>query len=305
MRFQDIARLLLLAAVWGGSFLLTRILAPQLGAIVTADARVLIAALALSAWLALNGQRVGWREHWLPLLVVGLTNSALPFAAFAYAALTLPAGYSAILNATAPLFGALLSAAWFHDRLTARKLAGLASGIVGVALLVKLGPIGFSREVAFAVAAALCGALSYAVASTYVKALPRQVPGPVMATGSQWVAAFVLLSLAPLAPLPAMPSATTIALAVLLGVLCTAVGYLLYFRLIRDVGPIKALTVTFLIPMFALAWGALALGEVVTLRMLVGAALVIIATWLVLSTPSTPVAGRPGVRPAAGLPGAR
>ena len=285
MRPGDLVRLLLLAAIWGGSFLLMRIVAPAIGPIIAAEARVSIAAIALSVWLAVQGTRMEWEKNWLALVIVGVTNSAIPFAAFAYAALTLPAGYSAILNATAPLFSALLAAVWLSDRLTLRKLAGLGFGIAGVALLVRLGPLGFSAPVARALGAALCGAFSYAVASTYVKTLAHPVPSPVMATGSQWTAAAVLLPLTPFVPLAAPPSPLLLAGIVTLGVVCTALGYLLYFRLIRDVGPIKALTVTFLIPMFALAWGRIALGEAVTARMLAGAALVIVATWLVLATP--------------------
>jgi drug/metabolite transporter (DMT)-like permease len=261
-------------------------IAPVLGPIITADGRVLVAAVALSIWLALQGTRMAWREHWPALLVVGVTNSAIPFAAFAYAAMTLPAGYSAILNATAPLFSALLAALWFRDPLTPRKIIGLVAGIAGVALLVRLGPVAISGPVVLAVGAALIGAFSYAVASTYVKALARPVPPGVMATGSQWVAALALLPLAPFSTTPLEFSPTVVAEVLALGTVCTAFGYLLYFRLIRDVGPIKALTVTFLIPMFALVWGAFALGEVITLRMLVGAALVILATWLVLSAPA-------------------
>jgi drug/metabolite transporter (DMT)-like permease len=301
MRAADTARLLLLAAIWGGSFLLLRMVAPVLGAMLTAESRVFVAGVALSIWMAIQGTRTEWRRYALPLLIVAITNSALPFAFFSYAALTLPSGYSAILNATAPLFSALFAAIFLGERLTPRKLIGLACGIGGVSFLVGLGPIAFDGHVGLAVASALSGALSYAIASAYVKGLKDPVPPTAMATGSQVLAALVLLPLVAVAPLPSRPDAQTITLILVSGVVCTAMAYLLYFRLIRDIGPVKALTVTFLVPLTALAWGAVVLDEAITLRTLVGGALVILATWLVL----TAGAQAPATRTAAVPPDAR
>jgi len=280
MRRLDIARLFLLALIWGASFLLMRIEVPALGAMLTANARVAIAAVALIALLIQRGVKL--KTLLRPeVLIVGISNSALPFALFAWGSRTLPAGYLAVLNATSPLFGALLAAFWLDDPLTPRKLSGLAAGIGGVTLLVRLGPVALSEEAVVAVVACLLGALSYAFATNYMKRHRSSLPPTVLATGSQVAATLVLI---PFAWVGAGPVVTSMSVALgmlLLGLVCTAGAYLLYFRLVTDVGPAKALTVTFLVPLFAMFWGALVLGEVVTPRFVAGALAVLAATWLV------------------------
>ena len=282
MRPIDLTRLLVLAALWGGSFLFMRIAAPVLGALWTAEARVGLAGAAMVLWVVLSGRSLQVRQHWRPYLVLGVLNSALPFVLFSWAALTLPAGYSAILNATSPLWGAAVAALWLGDRLTVRKAAGLVTGVVGVAFLVRLGPLAWSTDVLLAALACVSASLCYGIAGAYSKKTAPQVAPPLLATGSQLAAAFVLLPFAPFAPLRSEPTWQVIGAVVALALLCSAVAYFLYYRLIADVGPTRALTVTFLIPLFAIAWGALFLGEAVTLYTLLGGLLVLVATALVV-----------------------
>jgi uncharacterized membrane protein len=169
LRAADIARLTLLAAIWGASFIFTRALAPVLGAPLTASSRVLLAGIALIAYFRIIGFDAGLRRHWREFLVIGVLNSALPFLLFSFAALHLPASYSAILNATTPLFALLLSALWLGERLTAGRMYGLAAGVCGVALVTRAGPV--EPDTMFAVAAGACllAALSYAFAGMYIK----------------------------------------------------------------------------------------------------------------------------------------
>jgi drug/metabolite transporter (DMT)-like permease len=282
MRPSDLLRLLTLAAIWGASFLFMRILAPVLGALWTAQLRVAIAGIAMLAFMLMTKQAMQVGRHWQSYLVLGVFSSALPFVLFAYAALTLPSGYSAILNATSPLWGALLGAALLGEKLSARKIAGLLIGVVGVACLVRLGPVQFTTQVGLAALACVMAALCYGIASTYSKKKSPGIPAPLMATGSQLAAAAVLLPFLPVSPLPAVPTPFIVAAVLTLALLCSAIAYFLYFRLIVDIGPAKALTVTFLIPLFALLWGALFLQEAITLQTLIGCALVILATWLVV-----------------------
>lgn len=285
MRSADFIRLMILAAIWGASFLFMRIVAPVLGALWTAEVRVTVAGLAMLGFMALTRRHMHFHTNWRQYLILGTFNSAVPFVLFSYAALTLPAGYSAILNATSPLWGALVGAAVLGETLTARKLTGLACGIAGVAFLVRLGPVQFTPQLMLAALACISAALCYAIAGAYSKKKAASIAPPLMATGSQLGAALVLLPLLPLSPVRGEVTPFVMLIAAMLALLCSAIAYFIYFRLLTDVGPTKALTVTFLIPLFAMVWGAVFLQETINLNTLIGCALVVLATWLVVFQP--------------------
>jgi drug/metabolite transporter (DMT)-like permease len=272
-----------------------RILAPVLGASWTAELRVAIASIAMLGYMAATRQAMQFRIHWKPYLVLGVLNSALPATLYAWAALALPAGYSAILNATTPLWGALIGAAALGDRLTPRKCCGLIIGIIGVAFLVRLGPARFSPPFLLAAVACIVATLCYALASAYAKKKATGIAPAKMATGSQFAAALILLPALPLSPVRGEVTPFIVAIMLVLALLCTAVAYFLYFRLITDIGPVRALTVTFLIPLFALIWGAVFLHEEVNLNTLAGCGLVVWATWLVAF--GAPAAGKAAAGP--------
>ncbi len=297
MRVGDVARLLTLAALWGGSFLFMRVAVQPLGPIATAELRVLLAAVALLVWLRVAGIRLGWRQDWRLFLVVGIVNSAAPFALWAFSALHLPVSYLVVLNATTPFFGALVAAAWLGERFSARAALGLAAGVGGVAMLVRLGPVPLTPPVVWAILAGLLAALCYAVAAAYLKRQPRAPAPAAVATGSQIAAAAALLPLLPALPPVAWPTSGEWIAVVTLGVLCTGIAYLLYFRLIADVGATRALTVTFLIPAFGMLWGALFLGETITGTMAAGCGLVLVGTALILWRRADEGAARPPVAP--------
>ena len=291
MRPADVLRLATLAALWGGSFLFLRITAPVLGPLFLSEARLAIAAATLLAWAWVTGGRVQFAGRWQSYLVIGAINSAAPFVLFAYAAVHLPASYSAVLNATSPVFGAVFAALWLHERLTLRRMAGALAGLAGVALLVGFGPVVADANVVLAVLAAIGGACCYALGAVYTRRKAAGIEPFALAAGSQVGAALVL------APgLAAWPGAESFSLGIMASVLalavaCTALAYLIYFRLIANVGPARALTVTLLIPVFGVLWGVAFLGEILTPSMLAGGALVIGATWLVVGETS---AERPG-----------
>lgn len=277
MRRADLARLLALAAVWGASFLFMRVAAPAFGPATTADVRMLVAGAALSAYFAWVGFDVGWRRWAGQYLLVGAFNSAAPFLLYSYAALELSAGAMAVINATSPMFAALLSVAFLGERLSARRGLGLFLGVVGVALV--SNPLGGDG---LAAGAALAAALSYAVSAVYLRRWGKKLPARGMAVGTQLAGGLLLLPLAAVFAPTNMPAPLAWANLLALGLLCSALAYLLYFRLIADIGATQALSVTYLIPIFGLLWGALFLGESPTLAMLLGALLVIMGTALVL-----------------------
>lgn len=278
MRPQDAAELVLLAALWGGSFLFMRIGAPEFGAVALVAVRVALAAAALLPLLALRGLGPDLRRHWRPIAVVGLVNSALPFVLYTYAALSITAGLSAVFNATAPLWGALVAWWWLGDRPTASRALGLAVGFAGVAWLAwdKASFKPGAGDTGLAVVACLAATLCYGIGANYTKRRLSGVSPLAVAAGSQAAAALALAVPAALWWPAAAPSAAAWGAAAVLGVLCTGLAYLLYFRLIAHVGPARAIAVTYLIPLFGVLWGALFLGERVT-PVMVLAGLVILA----------------------------
>jgi drug/metabolite transporter (DMT)-like permease len=280
MNTANLLRLFVLAAIWGGSFLFMRISAPVLGPAVLIEYRVLFAAVFLFAVGLVLKKRLGLREHWKHFLILGFFNSALPFVLFAFAARTLSASVLSVLNATAPMWGALLGAAWSRQRIGARTALGLVCGTAGVALLVGFDSVSTRPGAGVAVAAALFAAFSYSIASLYAKSAKTVEPFA-NAHGSMWAAALLVVPALPFFPQTGEPTIGIMGAVLALGVLCSGIAYLLYFRLIAEVGTTSALTVTFLNPVFGILWGALFLGEVVGWYTVAGSAIVLVGTALV------------------------
>lgn len=277
---------LLLAALWGSSFLFMRIGAAELGALPTAGLRVALAALFLLPTFLLPGVWAGFRQKARAILFVGLLNSGIPFVLFAYAVMHIPTGLTAILNATVPLSGALVAWLWLGERPGAARALGLVIGFAGVTLLV-IGKSGLSSlsgtgqgASLVAMGACLLATVLYGVAASFTKRHLTGVPPLATATGSQ-IGATVGLAVPTLWLWPKHAvSAPAWAAMGAVALLCTAVAYFLFFRIIERAGPSKALTVTFLIPVFALAYGALFLGERITAWMLACGLVIIVGTAL-------------------------
>jgi drug/metabolite transporter (DMT)-like permease len=280
MKPADVVRLVALAAIWGASFLFVRIASPAIGPVFTADSRMLIAGVALAVYFRMVGFDSQWRRWWPQYAIVGLLTSALPFLLFAYAALSLPAGLMSVINASSPMWGALFSAWLLHERLSARGVTGLAIGVAGVALVTR--PEAGATPALLPVLAATGAALCYGLAGAYMRRWAKDVPSRGLALGTQIAGALLLAPLLIAFPPAAMPTPFVAACLLAMGLLCGAIAYLLYFRLIADIGAAGALTVTYLIPIFGVAWGALFLGETLSLVMLAGAGLVLLGTFFVL-----------------------
>ncbi|WP_395400293.1 DMT family transporter [Pseudoduganella sp. UC29_106] len=260
----DLGRLVSVAAIWGASYLFIRVGAPEFGVAAMAGVRAVTATLLMLPLLLWRGQWRALWANWKPIAFVGLTNAALPFLLFNFAALSLPAGLSSILSSTTPLFAALIGAIWLGETLSVQRMAGLCIGFGGVVLLVSgklhLGVAGTASTLAAALAC-LCATLLYGVSGNFSKRFLSQVPPLAVATGSQLFAAVLLV-------LPAMllwpahaPSARAWGAVLALSALCTTFAYVLFFGLIAKLGASRAMSALFLIPAFGVLWGTLFLHE--------------------------------------------
>ena len=294
MRRSDAARLLALSAIWGSSFIFIRVIAPVLGPVLTVVTRVLIGGAVLVAYCRIIGLDAEVARHWRQYAVIGVVNSTLPFMLFAFAALYIPASYSVIMNSTAPLFTALLAVPLLGERLTWTKIAGLLVGAAGVALVSGAGPVIPDLKFWVAIVACLGATTCYAVSSIYMKKYAAGARPIAIAGWSQIFAALALAPFVPFAPPTSSVTPLIVGNVLLLALLCSSVAYVLYYRLIADIGPTRALTMAFLMPAFGMLWGALFLDEPITLPMIAGCALVIGGATAVLRPARTP-ADRPGL----------
>ena len=275
---------LLLAALWGSSFLFMHVGAREFGALPTAGLRVMVASLFLLPMVLLRGLGPQLARHWKKTFFIGVVNSAIPFTCFSFALLSISTGLSAILNATVPMFGALVAWVWLKDRPNGPRILGLAIGFAGVVLLAwdkaSFKPDADGLSSGWAVLACLLACLCYGISASYAKRYLGGLPSLVTATGSQ-LGATLGLTLPTLWLWPQrMPGAPAWLAMLALGVLCTGVAYVLYFRLIENIGPARALTVTFVLPVFAIIYGAIFLRETVSLWMLLCGVIIICGTAL-------------------------
>jgi drug/metabolite transporter (DMT)-like permease len=286
MKRRDLVDLVLLGAIWGASFLFMRIAAPSFGPVALVEVRMLIGGLFLLPLLVLRGGLPALREHAARIALVGVLNSIVPFLLITYAMLTLTTALGSVLNATVPMWTALVAAFWLGEHPRPSQWLGLAVGAAGVLVLVgdrlEFDPAGAGWRETVAIGAALLGMLLYGVSANVAKRTLAGVPTLATATGSQIVAA-VLLSPAAVWCWPAQtPSVGDWSAAIVLGVLCTGFAYVLYFRLIDRIGAMRAANVTYLIPLFATVYGTAFLAEPLTLRLLAGGAIVLAGTALAL-----------------------
>ncbi|RMP67667.1 hypothetical protein ALQ18_01500 [Pseudomonas marginalis pv. marginalis] len=285
----DILYLLGLAAIWGASFLFMRVIAPEIGSVPTAFFRVSIAAAGLLVILA--AMRVKWdfQGKFKTILLLGVINSGLPATLYSLAAQVLPAGYSAIFNATTPLMGVLIGGLFFSERLTPSKIAGVTLGLFGVGVLTRAGPVAFDMQLLMGALACLLATTCYGFAGFLARRWLDQRGGldsRLAALGSMLGATLFLLPLFAYSAIshpPASWGGWQVWWSLLgLGLVCTAFAYILYFRLLSSIGPVKSMTVTFMIPPFGVLWGALLLDEPLSMAHLYGGVLIAGALWLVL-----------------------
>jgi drug/metabolite transporter (DMT)-like permease len=285
---QDLARLVALAAMWGASYLFMRYAVPHLGPILMIELRVLIAGLALAAFVYASGRGIEWRQHWRGYLFVGAIGLALPFALIAEALTVIDASTAAILNALSPLWATIFAALWIRDPITPAKMAGITLCLIGTAVLVGWTPTPITHRELVAASMSVAATALYGFTIVFTKV--RLKGASPMATSAATLL-FAALALVPFTPLDrdlsADPATAWWALAGL-AIVSTTVAFIFYYRLIADVGPVKAITVTLLVPIFGMIWGVLLLGEPVTPGRLAGCAVILLGCSLILGLVNLP-----------------
>jgi len=281
MKPLDVVLLLTLSAIWGASFLFMRYLAPLIGPLATAELRVLLAGVFLVLLFLRIGPPLRWKSRWRQYLVVGLVNSAAPFCLYSFAALSLPASVESVLNALSPCFGAVFATVWLAEPLTGLKITGLVLGVTGVAVVGGWGSGDLTGATLVAVLACVGASACYGAAGIYLKKRAQGIEPPAMAAGSQLLAGLVLAPTLAFPPPQALLDPGVAAIVVAFALLCSALAYLIFYRLVASVGPTKTLTVTFLIPVFGILWGVLFLHETVGVSTVAGSLLILGGTYLV------------------------
>lgn len=284
LRTRDVAQLLLLAALWGASFLFMRLGAAEFGSFALAGLRVAGASLVLLPVLALRAQLPLLKRHARPILLLGVASSALPFLCYGYALQHIDAGISSVFNAATPLFGAAIGWLWLGDRLSRARVVGLALGMAGVVGLALYRATwrsdGQGLSTSLAIGACILATLCYGFSANYAKRYLTGVPPMAVAAGTQLAAAIALAPTVFWAWPATTPGPTAWWSMLMLALACTGLAYILYFRLIASIGPSRTTTVTFLIPAFAVAWSAIFLGETITLPVAIGCAVILAGTAL-------------------------
>ena len=295
MRPQDLARLTALAAVWGASYLFMRYAVPQLGPVRLIELRVTIAGILLALFLAFSRGSIDWRRHWKDFLFVGVIGIALPFVLIAGALTSIDASTAAILNALSPLFTALIAAAWIRDPLTMPKMAGIALCLVGTMVLVGWTPAPMTKAQLLGAAMSVGATAFYGLSNVYTKVRLKSASAMGTSVGTLLMAAGALAPVALVVPAPRpiteVDSIVWVATA-FLALFSTAIAFIWYYRLIADVGPVKSITVTLLVPIFGMLWGVLLLGEPVTPGRIAGCAIILAGCSLILGLIRNPLRAR-------------
>ena len=281
MRPRDFAGLAMLGALWGASFLFIRVAVPALGPFLLVELRVGLAAAALLLCALVAGRVPKIRSRWRSFLTLGFFNAAVPFSLISAAEIHLTASLAAILNSTTVMFTAIVAAIWMGDALTARKLVGIVLGIVGVTVLVGWDPTPLNAGVLLSVAAMLVASLSYALGATYAKRSFSGIPPIGMAIGQLTAATAFLLPFSVVSVPVLVPSLPVTLCMLALALLSTATAYLIYFRLIENVGPTSTVTVTLLVPVFGLLFGVLLLDEPFGVGTLAGLGIILFSAVLI------------------------
>lgn len=290
MRTSDYFRLLFLAATWGASFIFMKIAAPQFGAINTAFLRVFFGFIGLGIILLAMRSSFRFENKFKLSLILGAINSGLPFLMYCLAAKWLPAGYSAIVNATTPLMGAVIGFTFFSEKLTVRKWGGVVLGLLGIVVITTVGETNSTGYMIAGILACLVATACYGVAGFLTRRWISERGGldpKMVAFGSQIGATLFLLPFFGWSmgtePVDNWLQGDIWFSVLALGLVCTALAYIVYFKLIADIGPLRSMTVTFLIPPFAVLWGYLVLGETINQGFILGALIVGVAVWMIVS----------------------
>jgi drug/metabolite transporter (DMT)-like permease len=275
--------------MWGASYLFMRFAAPSMGAVLLIEVRVILAGAALCAFVLASGGAVGWRRFWRRYLFVGVVGLALPFTMIAQAVTVIDASTAAILNALCPLFASIFAALWIRDPITPAKASGIALCLAGTAVLVGWVPVPMTPRELFAASLCVAAAAVYGYTIVYTKVKLKDAKPIATSAGTLLMAAAALLPFTPVTrDFAAIPPRAWLA-ALGLAAFSTAFAFILYYRLIADVGPVKAITVTLLVPIFGMIWGVAFLGEPLTSGRIAGCAIILAGCSLILGLVRLPL----------------
>jgi drug/metabolite transporter (DMT)-like permease len=275
LRTPDLLQLVALGAIWGSSYPFMRVATREMSPTALVALRLVLASAFLLPWLLKRERLAVIRSRWKALLLLSAINSAIPFTLLAYCTQQLSGSIAAIINATVPFFAALVAWAWLKDKPRTIQWLGLTIGFAGVVVLVLPKLAAGVSATAWAVAGGLTAALLYAISANYTKKVLAGIEPMTIAVAGTVFATLLALPVG-LATVPAsLPSVKALAAAATLGVLCTAIAYIIFYRLFASIGPTKAVTVTFLIPLFSVIWGVLFVGERVTWNLAAGGGLIL------------------------------
>jgi drug/metabolite transporter (DMT)-like permease len=283
MKPKDIIQLFVLAAIWGSSYMFIRIAAPAIGVPLTMGLRIAIAATIMVGVFAYLRRLPQYTLYWKQYIILGLLNLVLPFALISFSVANLNASIGAILNATTPLFTMIISSLWLKERMTFKKTTGLLIALAGLTILVGWIPLALTGKVIFAIVFSLLAAFLYGLGAVYTRVYLKNAEPLKTATGQLSAAAILVLPLLNRSYSSSVFTVDIIMVVLLLAVLCTAVGYALYFKLISNIGSTNASLLTLLVPVFSLLWGILFLDEPLTPAVLIGLALILGSLKLVFS----------------------
>lgn len=282
MNLKQFLLLLLVSAIWGGSFIFMKELSPVFGPVLTSSLRLLSASAFLFIVYYFQKYKVNWRKNFKVFLFLGLGNSAIPFTLYAYAALYISPSISVILNSTAPMFGAVFAYVIVKENLNYMKMIGLLLGTVGVGVVTSITFTEGTIELYLSVIGCIVAALLYGLSGVYAKKYASHIEAKELTLGSITISGIVLLPFSIFWPVTGTITLSLIIMVIVFGILCTSIAYLIYYYLLKEIGTVKALTVTYLMPVFGILWSYLFYSEVISLNTFFG--LIIISIGIALVT---------------------
>ena len=274
--------------IWGGSFVFMRILAPVLGPILTSNLRILLAGIILIIYFRIISLDVEWKKNFKHYLVLGLLNCSIPFCLFSFAALHLQASNMSILNACTPFFAAIFSSIWLNEPLRANRVIGLILGFSGVVIISKAAAIEHDGMFILATLACVLATVCYGLCGIYVKTQAQQVNPVAIAGASSLIGGLALIPANYFGGEVGDITLKIAAMVFVFALFCSAIAFILFYKLIQEVGPTKTATVTFLIPVFGMLWGHLILGEQITSGVFLGCAVILSGIYLIFKKPKQP-----------------
>ncbi|WP_333954668.1 DMT family transporter [Psychrobacter sp. S4(2024)] len=289
MSNRDLIIFITLSFMWSLSFIFYRIGVPEFGSLAFASLRVVLAGLTMLVFVILKKKnRVGIRENWKVLTLVGLFSAAVPFILFAFSARSVNAGVLAVLNASVPMISGFIASVFFKDRLSKKQILGLVIGVIGVMILMSENLFGGqgagSGSGLLPMGYALLACVGYALGANITRNYLENVSPVAITAGSLIIASVIMLPVA----VYEFPYGKSISLTAWISVICigvfsTAIALIFMNQLIKSIGPVRATSITLVIPIFAIILGYLLLGEALDTPAIIGSMVILFGTYLSLN----------------------